>query len=371
MKRDYYEVLGVSKNATKEDIKNAYRRLALQYHPDRNKSKDAEEKFKEINEAYAVLSDEEKRRQYDAYGQASFSGRFTEQDIFRGADFSEFEDLFESMGFGPFGFGRHPFDLFGFGRTRKRRGADLQASVQITLEEAAQGISRDFEFLKTKKCETCGGTGGAPGAKIAACPACGGTGSMRTTKRLGPMTFQSIVTCNRCGGTGRTYEKTCSSCSGTGMKKENEKLTINIPPGAFNGMRLRFAGSGEYGLGGYGDLYIDVRVKRHSLFAREGDDLVTELAIPFTTAALGGETEVQTLVSEKKKIRIPPGTQSGETITVKGEGMPRLQQRSGDRKIGDLLIKISVEIPKKLTKRQRELLEEFEKESKKKLFGLF
>ncbi len=370
MKRDYYEVLGVPKNATKEDIKNAYRRLALQYHPDRNKSKDADEKFKEINEAYAVLSDEEKRRQYDAYGQAGFSERFTQEDIFRGADFGDFEDLFESMGFGRFGFDRHPFDFFGFGRARKRRGADLQASVQITLEDAARGISRDFEFLKTKKCGTCGGTGGAPGAKLVACPACGGTGSIRTTKRLGPMTFQSIVTCNRCGGIGRVYEKTCPSCGGTGMKKENEKITITIPPGAFDGMRLRFAGSGEYGPGGYGDLYVDVRVRKHPLFAREGDDLVTEFSIPFTTAALGGEIEVQTLLSGKKRIRIPAGTQSGEIIRIKEEGMPRLQQRGG-RKAGDLLVKISVEIPKKLTKRQRELLEEFEKESKKRFFGLF
>jgi len=367
MARDYYEILGVPRNATKEEIKQAYRKLALQYHPDRNKSKEAEEKFKEINEAYAVLSDDEKRKEYDMYGAAGFEQRYRPEDIFRGADFSDFEDLFESMGFGPFGFGRDPFDIFGFREGRRKRGADLQATIQITLEEAAQGISREFEFFKTKRCDVCNGTGGAPGAKLKICPHCNGTGRIRTTRRMGPMTFQTVTTCNHCHGVGKVYEKLCPACGGSGMKREKEKITISVPPGVFDGMRMRFEGAGEYGPGGYGDLYLTVRVKKHPLFARDGDDLITEYEIPFTTAILGGEVEIETLTSGKKKVSIPGGIQPGDIITLKGEGMPKLQ-RSGR---GNLLIKLKVQIPRKISKRQRELIEEFEKEGKKKFFGLF
>ncbi|MEM4165744.1 MAG: molecular chaperone DnaJ [Candidatus Bilamarchaeaceae archaeon] len=369
MKRDYYEILGVSRNATKEEIKNAYRKLALQYHPDRNKSKEAEEKFKEINEAYAVLSDDEKRRQYDTYGHEGFGQYYTQEDIFRGADFSDFEDLFAEFGFGPFGrFGKNPFDIFGFSRSsRARKGADLQATVQITLEDAARGVSHTVEFVRNKRCDVCNGSGAEPGSSLRLCPDCGGRGQVRSTKRMGPMTFQAITTCRKCGGSGKVYEKICRACEGSGIKKQKEKMVIGIPAGAFDGMRIRIDNGGEYDKGGYGDLYIDVRIKKHPLFSRQGDDLITEYTIPFTAAALGKEIEIQTLIDGKKKITIPSGTQPGDTISLKGLGMPRLQ-RSGR---GDLKIHIKVEIPKKLSKRQRELLEEFEKESGKKFLGIF
>lgn len=365
MKKDYYSILGVSRNATKEEIKNAYRKLALQYHPDRNKSKDAEEKFKEINEAYAVLSDDEKRREYDMYGHEDFRKHFTEEDIFRGANFSDFEDLFAQMGFGPFG---RDFDIFGFGRrSRTRRGADLQATVQITLEEAARGATHTFEFFREKKCDVCGGGGAEPGSSIRVCPDCGGSGQVRSTRRMGPIVFQAITTCPRCKGSGKTYEKLCHACGGSGIKKQKENITINIPAGAFDGMRMRIDGGGEYGPGGYGDLYVDIRVKKHPLFIRQGDDLITEYSIPFTTAILGADIELQTLIDGKVKVAIPPGTQPDEVITLKDYGIPHLQRKGR----GDLKIKIKVSIPKKISKKQRELIEEFEKEGKKKFFGIF
>lgn len=369
MKKDYYGILGVSRNATKEEIKDAYRKLALHYHPDRNKSKDAEEKFKEINEAYAVLSDNEKRRQYDMYGHEDFERHFTEEDIFRGADFSDFDDLFAELGFGPFRrFGRSPFDIFGFGRaTRIKKGADLQASVQITLEEAARGVSHTFEFTKNKRCDICNGNGAEPGSSLKICVECNGSGQLRTTRRMGPMTFQTITTCKRCGGSGKSYEKLCHACGGSGMKRQKEKIVLDIPPGSFDGMRMRIDGSGEYGPGGYGDLYVDIRIKKHPLFIRQGDDLITEYTIPFTAAALGKEIEIQTLIDGKKKIVIPSGTQPNEIIVLKGYGMPRLQ-RSGR---GDIKVKIKVEIPKKLSRKQKEILHEFEKETNKKFLGLF
>ncbi|VVC01775.1 Chaperone protein DnaJ [uncultured archaeon] len=359
--KNYYAVLGLEKGANEEQIKKAYRRLALLYHPDRNRDADAEEKFKEISEAYAVLSDDQKRAQYDQYGHAGFDQRYSQEDIFRNANFADFEDIFGGMGFGS-----DPFDLFGFGSRGPRRGADLQATVEITLEEAAKGVKREFEFAKMKKCSTCRGSGGAPGAGIRTCPQCGGAGRVRITRRLGPMHFQTIEACNRCGGAGRRYDRACPDCGGSGMKRQKEKITIDIPPGAFDNMRMKFEEGGEYSAAGYGDLYVDVHVKRHQLFEREGDDLITELSIPFTVATLGRETEVQTLLSGKKKINVPAGTQPDDVITVRGEGVPRLQ-RGGK---GDLLIRVKVGIPKKINKKQKELLEEFEKEGKKP-FGLF
>lgn len=358
-KKDYYEVLGVAKTASKDEIKQAYRKLALQFHPDRNKDQGAEERFKEISESYAVLSDDEKRAQYDQYGHAGFDQRYSQEDIFRNANFSDFEDMFGGAGF-------DPFDLFGFGSRGPRRGADLQTTVEITLEEAATGAKREFGYNKVKKCSTCKGSGGAPGAGIRTCNQCGGAGRVRVVKRLGPMAFQTIATCNKCGGAGKSYDRACPDCHGSGMKKQKENITINIPPGAFDQLRMRMEAGGEYSPAGYGDLYIDVRVKKHPLFEREEDNLLTELSVPFTAAALGRDMEVQTLLSGKKKLHIAAGTQPDEVLTLRGEGMPRLQ-RGGK---GDLLVRIKVEIPKRLNKKQKELLEEFEKENKKP-FGLF
>ncbi|MFH1221646.1 MAG: molecular chaperone DnaJ [Candidatus Micrarchaeota archaeon] len=362
-KKDYYEVLGVAKTAGKDDIKQAYRKLALQFHPDRNKDAGAEERFKEISEAYAVLSDDQKRQEYDAYGHAGFGQQYSREDIFRNANYADFEDVFGNMGFGG-----DPFDLFGFGERRQRTGGDLQTSVELTLEEAAKGATREFDYNRVKKCSTCKGSGGAPGAGIRTCPQCGGAGRVRITRRLGPMHFQTIAACNKCGGAGKSYDRACGDCNGNGMKKQRDHISINIPAGAFDRMRMRIDDAGEYTGAGYGDLYADIHVKKHQLFEREGDDLLTELSVPFTAAVLGREMEVQTLLSGKKKVQVAAGTQPGEVLTLRGEGMPRLQ-RSGK---GDLLIKVKIEIQKKLNKKQKELLEEFEKEAAKKgPFGMF
>ncbi|MEM4359238.1 MAG: molecular chaperone DnaJ [Candidatus Bilamarchaeaceae archaeon] len=370
-KRDYYEVLGVPRNASQDEIKRAYRRLAMQYHPDRNKSPDAEEKFKEISEAYAVLSDEQKRADYDAYGHVGFDRMYSAEDIFRGANFRDFEDLFRSFGFGS----EDPFDIFGsmfgFGRHGGRvyeRGADLETKIEITLEEAAQGTKKKISYLRNAPCPRCRGSGAEPGSKLNACSKCGGSGQVRSTRRMGFMTFASISTCPNCRGTGRAYEKQCTECHGSGKKRKTEDVEIDIPPGIRTGMRFRMPGYGEYGKDGSGALYVYVTVKKHKIFERKGDDLIITVPISFAQAALGGEIDVPTLFG-KTKLRIPEGTDSHAEFRIRGEGMPHFNSDSH----GDLVVRTFVEVPKKLSKRQRELLKEFEEESKKKkgFFGFF
>jgi molecular chaperone DnaJ len=378
-KRDYYEVLGIDKSATPDQIKQAYRKLALQYHPDRNKDSEATEKFKEISEAYAVLSDEKKKAQYDQYGHAGFDRMYSQEDIFRSADFSDFQDLFASFGFGggddPFGiFGSAFGPGFGFragrgGGRRRERGADLGTEMQITLEEAAKGTKKELSYNHSKECPKCSGSGSEPGSQKSTCSTCGGRGQVQQARRMGPMQFYSVTTCPKCHGEGSRIEKPCKNCGGTGRVSENEHINVNIPAGIQSGMRLRLEGLGQYGRDSPGDLYVSVYIKQNDKFERQGDDLWAEIPVSFTKAALGGEEVVQTLFG-KDKLHIPAGTASHTVFRLKGEGMPRMG-RSGK---GDLMVRVIIDVPKKLSGKQKELLKEFEKEGdgkKKGLFGIF
>ena len=363
-KRDYYEVLGIPKGASKEDIKKAYRKLALEWHPDRNKQPHASEKFKEISEAYAVLSDDQKRAQYDQFGHAGFDRMYSTEDIFRSTDFSDLEDLFGEFGFGsPFAsmFGPMFGSMFG-GRGRRRNyGADLESSTEITLEEAAEGLKKDLSYHHSKACPKCQGSGSEPGSSRKTCPDCNGRGQVQHARRAGPMAFYTVTTCGRCRGQGTAVEKECKGCNGSGKISEYEHIKLNIPPGIANGMRLHLGGLGEYGPDGAVDLYVTVYVKEHPSFERSGDDLWTTVPIGFPLAAMGGEIEVPTL-SGKAKLHVPSGTASHTVFRLKGEGMPRLQ-RGGK---GDVMVRVVIEVPKKLSKKQKELLAEFEKEIGKK-----
>lgn len=368
-KRDYYEVLGVAKNATKDQIKAAYRKLALKYHPDRNKDADAEGRFKELSEAYAVLSDDQKRAQYDAYGHAGFDQMYTREDIFRSADFSDFDDLFRSFGMDPFGgFGGGIFrEAFGFGARGGRRGgrmreygADLETSVEITLEEAAQGLKKDVSYHRSKACSRCSGSGSEPGSSQSTCPACNGRGQVQQSRRAGPVAFYTVTTCGRCRGEGTVVEKPCKSCGGSGKASSNEHIKVSIPPGVQNGIRLHLEGLGEYGRDGPGDLYVLVYVKHHDIFERREDDLWLDAPISFARAAMGGEIEVPTLTG-RAKLHVPPGTVSHTVFRLKGEGMPRLGGRGGK---GDEMVRVLIDVPKTLGSRQKELLKQFEEEEK-------
>jgi len=361
-KRDYYEILGVKKNATLEEIKKAYRELALRYHPDRvppEQKKEAEEKFKEISEAYAVLSDPQKRALYDQYGHAGIDQRYAYEDIFKGADFSSiFEDLAD------FGFGSSIFDeIFGdlgfdiFGRrtrsgSRARRGRDLEISVSITLEEAATGTEKTINLPRYEICNVCGGTGTRPGTKKVTCPKCRGSGYNVTSSGF----FQIRQTCNRCGGEGEIIQSPCQECKGEGRIKVNRKIKVKIPAGVDTGSQLRIRGEGEQGALGRGDLYVIIEVEPHPIFKRENNDIITEINISVTQAILGAEVEVPTL-NGKVKMKIPQGTQPGKIFRLKGKGIPDLH-----RKIpGDELVKVNVVIPTNLTPQQRKLIEEFAK----------
>ncbi|MFZ5501882.1 MAG: DnaJ C-terminal domain-containing protein, partial [Candidatus Micrarchaeota archaeon] len=296
-KGDYYEILGVEKGASKEEIKKAYRKLALKYHPDKNSEPGAAERFKEISEAYAVLSDESKRATYDQYGHAGFDRMYSQEDIFRSADFSDFEDLFGSMG-GPFGgmFGQmfgHMYRAAG-GRMREY-GADLETRLDITLEEAAKGVKKDISFNHSKACGKCGGSGSEPGSQRRACGQCGGRGQVQQSRRAGPMQFYTVTTCPKCKGEGSIVEDPCKGCRGTGKVSEREHLKVDIPAGVQSGMRLRLDGMGEFGKDGPGDLFVKVFVEPHDSFERQGDDLYIEVPITFPQAALGEDIKVPTL----------------------------------------------------------------------------
>ena len=368
-KKDYYEILGVPRNATKEEIKNAYRKLAMKYHPDRNKSPDAEEKFKEISEAYGVLSDDEKRRQYDMFGHAGISGRYTQEDIFRTIDF---DSIFRDLGFG---FGRFDsiFDVL-FGRRRGRRarwedwesrpipGDDLRFDMEITLEQAVKGLKTEISVPHSKDCDVCKGTGLKPGTQPTTCPQCGGTGQLQYVRDSGTTRFVQITTCPRCGGRGQIIEHPCPKCKGTGKVQVKRKIAVDIPPGVDTGTRLRIRGEGEPGKRGGppGDLYVVIHVKPHPVFEREGNDLYTEVPITFSQAALGAKIEVPTIDS-KAELKIPPGTQSHTLFRLKGKGVPDISGRGR----GDEYVRVIVKTPKKLTPRQRELFKQLAEEEKK------
>jgi molecular chaperone DnaJ len=360
-KRDYYEILGVKKNASLDEIKKAYRELALKYHPDRvphEQKKGAEEKFKEISEAYAVLSDSEKRALYDQYGHSGIDQKYAYEDIFKGADFSGvFKDL------GDFGFGGGLFDeIFGdlgfdiFGRgsgrhgSRSRRGRDLQIATDITLEEAASGIEKTITLPRYEVCVTCSGSGAKPGSKKTTCPQCKGSGHTIVSNGF----FQLSQTCPRCGGEGSMIQSPCPDCRGEGRTKVIRKIKVKIPAGVDSGSHLRVRGEGEAGTAGRGDLYVVIEVKPHQLFQRHHNDILTEININLSKAILGSEVEVPTL-NGKVSMKIPSGTQSGRVFRLKEKGIPDVHGRG----IGDELVRVNVEIPTRLTAEQRRLMEEF------------
>ncbi|VVB65579.1 Chaperone protein DnaJ [Candidatus Gugararchaeum adminiculabundum] len=386
-KRDYYEILGVGKSASRDEIKKKYRELALQFHPDRNKDAGAEEKFKEISEAYAVLSDDEKRTTYDQYGHAGFDQRYSQEDIFRGANF---EDIFREFGFnfGGSGFGGGgDFDsilgsFFGQqmrgrrgrgGRSRAEIGNDLRYDMEIPLEEAASGVSKKIEIAHQISCDECKGKGAAPGSKVLTCSACGGSGQQQVVKRMGPMQFATITTCSRCNGNGIQFEKVCSSCRGSGKKRGTSKISVDIPSGVHDGSSLRLSGQGDSGRDGAGDLYVVIHVSEDERFERNGDDLYLEVPITFTQASLGDEIDVPTISGAHAKLSIPPGTQSHTVFKMRGQGMPRLNNYGK----GDQLVRVIIETPKSLSDEQKEALRKHfgapakEQSRKEKKFGFF
>jgi molecular chaperone DnaJ len=358
-KRDYYEVLGVSRSASQDEIKKAYRKLARQYHPDVNKDNpQAAEIFKEINEAYEVLSDPQKRQQYDQFGHAG-----TQQGFAGGAG-----NPFGQGGFGDFGdFGGFGdiFDMFfgGSGRTNQRRpqrGADLQYTLTIDFKEAVFGTEREIEVPRAETCDVCSGTGAKPGTRPETCPTCRGTGHQETVLNtpLGRMVNRRI--CPACHGEGTRIKHPCPKCHGQGRIRVRRKIQVKIPAGVDSGNRIRIPGGGELGHlgGGPGDLYIVVRVREHEFFRREGDDIHCEVPVTFVQVALGDEIEVPT-VDGKAKLRVPPGTQTGTAFRIRGKGVPRL----GGTTRGDQYVKVVVVTPTKLTDKQAELLREFARES--------
>jgi len=362
MKRDYYEILGVNKSASLGEIKKAYRSLALRHHPDRvpaEKKKEAEEQFKEISEAYAVLSDSQKRALYDQYGHAGIDQKYTYEDIFKGADFSSifeglsdfgfggglFDEIFEDLGFNIFG-GR------GSGARRSRRGRDVRIEVDITLEEAATGVEKKISIPRYETCSACSGSGAKPGTKRSTCPMCKGSGQVAISSGF----FRMVQTCSRCRGVGSVVNQPCLDCRGQGRVKVTHKLKIKIPAGVDDNSSLRIRGEGESGMSSKGDLYVLIGVKPHSIFKREGNDLYTEGSISFAKAALGGEVEIPTL-NGKVKMKIPAGTQSGKVFRIRGKGMPDLHGYGR----GDELVRIRIKVPTSLTQQQKRLLEEFAK----------
>lgn len=355
-KRDYYEVLGVSRGASAEEIKRAYRQKAKELHPDRNADNpEAEARFKEVNEAYDTLKDPEKKAAYDRFGHAAFEAgmgagpRGGGRGGYGQADFaSAFSDVFEDL-FGDFMGGR------GGGRARATRGSDLRYNLRVTLEEAYSGVQKTITLPAAVACEVCKGTGAEGGVEPATCPTCAGLGKVRAQQGF----FTIERTCPTCGGAGQIVKNPCRACGGTGRVEKERTLSVNIPPGVETGTRIRLSGEGEAGLRGGppGDLYIFLEVKEHPLFQRDGQTLFCRVPVSMVTAALGGEVEVPTIDGGRARVRIPEGAQSGKQMRLRGKGMPAL--RGGPP--GDMVIELAVETPVKLTPRQKELLREFER----------
>lgn len=354
-KRDYYEVLGVSKGVTQEELKKAYRKLALQYHPDRNQGNpEAEEKFKEATEAYEVLSDARKREAYDRFGHQGLDGGFG--GGFNPEAFRDFSDIFGGFG----DFGEFFEGLFGGGRrggrTAVNRGEDLRYDLELTLEEVGKETEKTIEIPRHETCESCSGSGCAPGTNPSPCSQCGGVGQVRFSQGF----FSITRPCPRCGGRGQTIDTPCTSCNGSGRTLKRKKLSVKIPLGADTGLRLKVTGEGERGVQGgpSGDLYIFIVVRPHDLFQRDGDDIVCDVPISFTQAALGAEIEVPNLYG-KSRMKIPAGTQTHKMFRLRGKGIPNLRSRTP----GDQYVRVIVETPTKLSARQKDLLEEFAAES--------
>lgn len=356
-KRDYYDVLGVSKTAEAQEIKKAYRKLAMKYHPDKNQGdKEAEEKFKEINEAYEVLSDETKRRNYDQFGHEGVNGQGFGGQGFGGQGFGGFDDIFGDIFGDMFGGG------FGGGRQRRRgpeRGADIRQSVTISFEEAAFGKKVQVKVNRSEECNECHGSGAKPGTSKKTCPTCNGSGQVQSVQRTPFGNIASTRTCSTCNGEGEVIDSPCSKCHGKGSVRKTKTIEVDIPAGIDEGQMIKLSGQGELGTRGgpRGDLYIVVNVKKHALFTREGYDVYLEMPITFAQAALGDKIKVPTL-DGKVEYTIPEGTQTGTVFRLKSKGMPKL--RSNIR--GDQYVKVTVEIPKKLNEKQKELIREFAKE---------
>jgi molecular chaperone DnaJ len=340
-KRDYYEILEVSKTATDQEIKSSYRRLALKFHPDRNQGdKAAEEKFKEAAEAYAILSDDDKRAKYDRFGHAGVGGG---AQGFDPSQFTGFEDIFGGLG-----------DIFGFGGSRRggpQRGADLRYDLEIKFEQAAKGVETHIQIPRQETCDGCKGSGAAPGTTAATCPGCRGAGQVRFQQGF----FTMARTCGQCRGAGKVISKPCPTCRGAGTVEKTRKLTVKIPAGIATGQRLRLTGEGESGTQGgpTGDLYVVIFVQEHEFFQRDGNDLHCSLPLAFTTLALGGEITVPGIDGEET-VKIPESTQTGTTFRLRGKGMPDVSGRGR----GDMLVTVQAVTPKKLTKDQKKLLEQ-------------
>ena len=341
-KRDYYEILGVDRSASDEDIKRAFRKLAFQCHPDRNREDGAEEKFKEINEAYEVLSNPEKRAQYDRFGHTgpAFGAGFDGSDIFRG-----FGDIFDAF--------------FGGTATATRqgpqRGNDLRYDLTISFEEAALGSEKEIELERVEKCSVCNGSGSKPGTQASVCRECNGMGQVRRVQRSVFGRFVNIGPCTRCGGEGKVITDPCPQCRGSGQEQKKRRISVKIPAGVDDGSQIRISGEGNAGIrgAGAGNLYVVLSVKEHPLFKRHGDDILYDLALNFAQAALGSEVEVPTL-NGPASVKIPPGTQTGKLFRLRGKGAPHL----GSGGSGDELVMVHVVTPQSLDERQRKLLEE-------------
>ena len=347
-KSDYYDVLGITKSSSKDEIKKAYRKLALKYHPDKTKGdKASEEKFKEASEAYHVLSDDKRKANYDQFGHAAFQGSGS-QGGFGNFDFSSsFSDIFEDF-FGD-------FEVGGTSRRSSNRGNDLRYDLSITLEDSYKGLEKNVRYTTYKKCSDCSGSGAAKGSKPIKCNYCAGRGKVRTNQGF----FTVQQTCPQCTGYGETIGKPCNGCSGNGKVQSNENVTVKIPKGVDDGTRIRLAGKGEAGTRGgtTGDLYLFINVKSHNLFKRSDVNLFFEFPISIADAALGTTIEIPTIDGKKAKIKIPDGTQDGKQFRLKGKGMPFM--RRGDH--GDLYVQVKTEVPVFLNKEQKDLLERFRK----------
>ena len=368
-KRDYYEILGISRDADEKEIKASFRKLAKQYHPDLNPdNKEAEAKFKEVNEAYEVLSDPDKKAKYDQFGHAAFDQN---SGFGGGAGFNDFGDIFGDI------FG----DFFGGGfsgartqRTGPKAGSDLKIKLDIDFEEAAFGTKKEIKINRIEKCHVCDGSGAKTGTSKKTCPTCNGSGNIRTVQRTPFGQFASTKTCTTCGGTGEVVEEPCTTCSGTGKEKKSRKLSINIPAGVDTGSVIPLRGEGNHGERGGppGDLYVYLNVRPHEIFERDGNDVWCEIPISFTRAALGGSIQVPT-IEGKVKYEVPEGTQTGTVFRLKNKGIKNLR---GAGK-GDQYVRVKIEVPKKLTDKQKSLLHEFasemgetiDKEDKKGFFG--
>ena len=358
-KRDYYEVIGVSKTASTDEIKSQYRKLALKFHPDRNKSNEAPEHFKEISEAYAVLSDSEKRKIYDQYGHAGVDGRYSTEDIFQGAS-GNFNDIFSDL-FGRSGgmdsifeslFGRGGFG--GFGGFGQRKGADLLYETSITLEDVLNGKKIEIDVQKDVECDSCKGSGCASGTSKVTCSSCNGQGQVRQSRRMGFASFVTVAPCTKCKGQGKIVEKPCKNCKGIGKRKGTRHVSFDVPAGINSG-DYTIQGEGEYVPdGNNGDLIVRIHVQPHSQFKRDGADIFFDQKISMIDAVLGKEIDVPTL-EKSEKIKIEQGTQPNNIIKLKGKGLPR--QNSWGH--GDQYVRLVVDIPKKLSKHQKKLLEEF------------